>query len=303
MAKMEKEKAMATKRDQIVELDPKRVKPFARQPRKRFRGITLLAGSIKTVGQVTPIVVTEYDDPGYPGYDAELIDGERRLRACLLGKMPVRAIFDSCCNGDRYARSVAANLCGQPHDVVEIMEVVLTFRKKGKTHEEIAAMFGKTTTWSVQHASLERLAKPILEKLQRPDDADGQTRAERRAKGKITFSTALLLVPLPKADQVRCARHITKKKMGLAEARTYIHKFARRGKIHVGRHSSPAARFATIRTAVTNCACVVDRHLDKSGPEFDKLIVAAGYNERHKLSRDLEKLCDSLLMLADALAK
>ena len=39
-------------------LDPFRVKPFADQPRKRFRDIPQLAASIRLAGQVTPIVVT-----------------------------------------------------------------------------------------------------------------------------------------------------------------------------------------------------------------------------------------------------
>jgi len=65
-------------------LDPFRVKPFADQPRKRFRGIEQLAKSIRLVGQVTPIVVTPCRESGF---DAELVDGERRLQACRMPKI------------------------------------------------------------------------------------------------------------------------------------------------------------------------------------------------------------------------
>ena len=102
----------------VLRLEPRRVKPFAKNPRKRFRGIPQLAESILAVGQITPIIVAPC---GEGGYDAELVDGERRLRACLLAKVPVTAILDG--NGrvaDRYVRSVAANFCRQGHDAVEI---------------------------------------------------------------------------------------------------------------------------------------------------------------------------------------
>lgn len=282
----------------IVDLDPRRVKPFAKNPRKRFRGIDKLAESIRRIGQVTPIVVTPCGDTGF---DAELIDGERRLRACLVGKMPVRAMFDGDCNGDRYIRSIAANFCREGHDPVEIMEAVLALRQDGRTHEEIAAMFGKTTGWSLQHASLEKLAKPILDQLKKP--ADGTTKADRRAKGRISYSLALLLVPLPKRDQLRCAKHIAAQKLSLAQARTYVRKQARRKGIRVGTHQSPYQRFQAVETAVVNCRSVVDRYLDKPGREFDRLVRSATYRDRHQLARDIEKLCESLLMLGDALTQ
>ena len=107
----------------ILKLDPARVKPFADNPRKRFRGIKQLAESIRLIGQVTPIVVTRSRENGF---DAELVDGERRLRACLVGKMPVKAVIEGDDKvADRYVRSVAANFCRQGHDAVEIMEAVL----------------------------------------------------------------------------------------------------------------------------------------------------------------------------------
>jgi len=284
-------------RNDLVNLDPARVKPFAKNPRKRFRGIAKLAESIRLIGQVTPIVVTKCDDRRF---DAELVDGERRLRACLLGKMPVRAMFDAC-NGDRYIRSIAANFCREGHDPVEIMEAVLALRQDGRTHKQIAAMFGKTACWSIQHAALEKLAKPILDQLKRPGDEARPTKAERRAKGKIPYSLALLLVPLAKQDQMRCARHIASKKLSLAQARTYVRKQAQRKGIRVGTRQSPHQRWRAVETAVATCRSVVDRYLDKPGVEFERLVRSATYRERHKMAADIEKLCDSLLMLSDAL--
>lgn len=49
----------------VYQFDPKRVKPFADQPRKRFRGISKLADSIRLIGQITPIVVTPCEEEGY----------------------------------------------------------------------------------------------------------------------------------------------------------------------------------------------------------------------------------------------
>lgn len=55
---------MDTAVGQVVSLNPRMVKPFADQPRKRFRGIPRLAESIQAVGQITPIVVTVCHEPG-----------------------------------------------------------------------------------------------------------------------------------------------------------------------------------------------------------------------------------------------
>lgn len=285
----------------IIELDPSRVKPFSDNPRKRFRGIPQLVESIRAIGQVTPIVVTR---SGENGYDAELVDGERRLRACLLGGMPVKAVLDGDeAAGDRYVRAVAANFCRQGHDPVEILGAVTALKQSGHTEPEIAAIFGKTASWVSQYYSLRRLAPEVLEQLQIAGDEAKLSKHERRRRGRVSLSVAQLLVPLPHKLQLAAMRKIAAGKMGIAEARTFVHKLARRGGRKVGTSISHAQKFRSVASAVDACFHVVDRYLDLPGIEIRALIDTASQNERKALAKRLESLCESLLMLSDALDK
>lgn len=284
----------------VERLDPARVMPFAEQPRKRFRGIAKLAESIRLVGQITPIVVTRCDDPRY---DAELVDGERRLRACLLGGMKVRAIFDEDAFQGRYARSIAANFCRQEHDAVEIMEAVTALLGQGLPGAEVAAMFGKTASWVSQYASLRKLHPQVLDQLKVAGDEQRQTKKELRAKGRMTLSLALLLVPFPQERQRSLLTAIRSRKMSLAQARTFVSRDAAEQGVKVGKRLSERKRLGAILSAVENCSHVAERYLRLPGSEIGPLIRSADRMERKEISEKLERLCESLLMLSDALSQ
>lgn len=288
------------KTDRVFELDPARVKPFADQPRKRFRDIDKLAQSIRTAGQVTPILVTDCADRDF---DAELVDGERRLRACLVGGMKVRAIFDSVDGASRYLRSAVANFCRQAHDSVEIMEVVMRLRESGMSDREITGAFGKTTSWVASYASLRKLSPVVLEELKVAGDEQRQSKTERRRRGRLSLSLALLLVSLPPQKQLKFLNRIRAGRMSMQQARTFIHREAADMGIAVGTRQSTRAKFKALTTAVENCSHVADRYLRMPGVEINALISAASKAEKKLLAQWLEKLCESLLMLSDALGK
>lgn len=281
----------------VLSLDPARVKPFSDQPRKRFRGIAKLADSIRLVGQITPILVTPCDEPGYV---AELVDGERRLRACLQAGVRVKAIYGEDA-GQRFAKSVAANFCRQPHDCLEVMEAVLTLQKQGRSQADIAGIFGKTAGWVCQHASLARLAPEIQEALKTPDAANRRRgRPERRP---VTLSTALLLVNLPHSKQVEALRAIQAKGAGMAEARNLVHRAAKKAGVRAGTVRSPAERFHAILSAVETACHTLDRYLDMPGPEVARVIRSGSRSERRELAGLMERLCENLLAFGDALEK
>jgi len=73
--------------------------------------------------------------------------------------------------------------------------------------------------------------------------------------------------------------------------------------IRVGRGQSPYSKFKAVRPALENCSCVVERYLRMPGVEIDPLIRGAAREERKQLSELLETLCESLLMLSDALGR
>ncbi|TAL49434.1 hypothetical protein EPN83_00810 [Patescibacteria group bacterium] len=85
-------------------VDPERVHPFQDQPRKHFskRGLEELADSIETSGQLQPATVRILCGDG-DDTEFELIDGERRWRACL-----IKRVAASCGHSARREREFAA---------------------------------------------------------------------------------------------------------------------------------------------------------------------------------------------------
>jgi len=286
---------------QIVELDPRRVKPFADQPRKRFRGIKQLAESIRTIGQITPIIVTDCSEPGY---DAELVDGERRLRACLVGKISIvlAVIERDGAAADRYARSVAANFCRQGHDPVEVLEAILALREAGKSNDQIAAILGKNVGWVNQYLGLRRLSSHVLECLKVPDDAD-RPKGRSKRQSKLPLSVALLVASLEPRLQLKALNVILAGEMSMAEARTYVWKLAAAKGHKVGAKQSDYSRFKSVRTAVETCYQVIERYLRMPGVEIKHLVATSTKKEREQLAERLDSLCTSLLMLHDELVK
>src|ERR1700685_4445266 len=71
----------------VVMISRGRIRPFADQPRDFFDPdeLQLLAKSIKTVGQLVPIIVMPLKDS--KEHDYELIDGQRRWFACEIASV------------------------------------------------------------------------------------------------------------------------------------------------------------------------------------------------------------------------
>jgi len=280
-------------------LDPCRVKPFKDQPRKRFRGIKQLAGSIRLVGQVTPIVVTPCAEKGF---DAELIDGERRLQACRLGKMQIEAVVQAGVEpGDRFALAVAANFCHQKHDALEIARAIDTLRSQGRTLEEIGGIFGKTGAFVSQHHSLLRLPGEVQRMLAGP--ADGQSRAERRAAGKMTFTLALTLLPFDAATQLRAARQIAGRKMSLTAARRYIRGLGQTHRVKVGRTVTAPNRLNVFWRATEVYRCAVDRLAELPYGQLAPLLQALPAGERRAMAAHLDTVRGALAIIAGELRK
>lgn len=284
-----------------VLLDPWRVKPFADQPRKRFRGIPQLAESIRLVGQVTPIIVTACRENGF---DAELVDGERRLQACRLGKMRIKAVFEGKVNAaERFALSIAANFCRQEHDCLEVAEAIQRLKAEGRSIEEIAGIFGKGGSWVHQHTSLLSLHPDVQEMLKRAGDEQKQSRKQIRARGRMTLSIALLLVPLSRPVQLQTANHIVKNKLSMAAARSYVLKIAAAKNTKVGHKRSPKHDFIMFWNAMDTFRHRIDRLSVVSHAHLQSMLGAASDREAKALAGQIDEVCDNLKVVSHELRK
>jgi len=282
-----------------VLLDPHRIKPFFDQPRKRFRGIPQLAESIRLVGQVTPIVVTRCDEPQY---DAELVDGERRLQACMFGKMKIRVIFGECRSADhRFALSLAANFCRQEHDCIEIAEAIQRLIQGGRKIDEIRGIFGKSTAWVYQYLSLLRLHPTVREMLKLP--GDGQSAKPKRSHGVMTMQLGLLLVGLDESLQVHAANRIVKTNLSVAAARNMIRTLAKVAGVKVGTSLSPRNRFTRMWNAVDTFRNAIEPLTEMSHDALSAVALAVGDRDRQTLADQLDDLGRNVQALSCTIRK
>jgi len=116
------------------------IKPSRGNVRKDLGDLTELAASIKIHGLLQPIIVTPV--PG--GY--ELIDGERRYRAALLGHIPTLPALIVSAQGRQ--RTIAVMLATAMHKTLDPIEQARAFhalRQEGLTVADVSHQTGYST--------------------------------------------------------------------------------------------------------------------------------------------------------------
>jgi ParB/RepB/Spo0J family partition protein len=267
-----------------------RVRPLPNQPRKRFFGIKELAASIEEIGQTTSGLVTLVE--GDKNFDAQLVDGERRLRACQQVGVPFRAeIVANDHTETIFARSFAANFGKQHHDPMEIAEALQRLSAAGKTHEQIARLAGKSDCWVSQHIRVLAL-NPAIRALVIPDGQTGKTR--------LSLSAALELATLPESVQLQIT-HGIKKGISVHKLRAIIEKARRQHKIkRPGPRGKTGARLTSL---IQNFNLTLRRYLEMPGDEFQGMIDGTALTLRGILIKELEHLASDAGALAKAVEK
>jgi len=276
----------------IRPFDPERVRPLPKQPRKRFAGIPQLAASIKAVGQLTPGIVTIVADD--PAYDAQLVDGERRLRACKLAGVKFRAeVRDDAAYAKIFASSVAANFHRQAHDAIETAEALGAMREN-HTVEEISTILGKSEPWIYQHLNLLKLHEDVKQ-LMVPEE-EGES-------APLSYQTAQLLIPVPIEKQPKLAKRI----LGLpaAAARRLI--LAARAKDGDAKAYTPTGgRKKTVLGIRSVIDTVNDRlaiYCEMPGAEFGKMLTDSPRGDVEQLEALVDDLIDTLQQIKKPLTR
>lgn len=162
--------------EQVVELDPGKIKPNPHQPRVEFGQSDLrdLTASIKTHGILQPLVVIELKTGVY-----QLVAGERRLRAAkLAGLKKVPTIVRSFNEQEQLELAVIENI--QRADL-KPLEVAVAYTKLidqfNLTHEQIAKRVGKAASTVSNTVRLVNLPHPAKLALQESKISEGHARA------------------------------------------------------------------------------------------------------------------------------
>ncbi len=264
----------------------KSIRPYIGQPRKWFNPIAMreLTESIQEDGQLTPGHVRRLDPPE-DGYTIELIDGERRLRACILaGLKKFKAIIDEVKNDDdQFIKSAGANFHRESHPPLECAHVIDKMQKAGLDYQIICKKLGRSITWVTQHHKLLSLHPDVLERL---DPALPE-------KDQLTFSHAVLLTGISQQElQVGIARRIISQKMGLREASHLIKRALYQSNPQAAKRNSKA--FKEYAGFVSRTETHIDLLLQLSPEEIRAALMSRQLQERMKLPEGLVRVIDKL---------
>lgn len=297
--------------DRIVWLDTRRVMPMADNPRHknnpgfRIESIASLAECIASEGQTEPVLVCL---PKLPGWDASLADGERRLRACLHGKLMIKARIDTSIVDpeEHFVKSVTANLHREGHTCVEIAHAIRRMQKS-RSNEQIATIFGRSLQWINQHISLLRLDESLYPYLvdQEVESAIVESVEKRRKKGrkptgKLTFTLALVLASVPKEEQLRLAEEILSRRMAYDAARRYVLSYLEQNQLNVHRRMRPPSELFSALESITETANNrYGVYLDKRPAELRAVFETQPIQDRLVLADDLRLLASHMRTIAD----
>lgn len=188
------------------------VRPDPKQPRTYFRESALkaLATSIKKTGQRQPITVRRRRAGASPAF--EIIDGERRWRACqLAGIATIRVDVeekDLPRHADQHLLSLTSNFMREGHTHIEISQAVQyqvdasveAGLSRGQAVQELVESIGKSEAWIYQYLQLQQLCDDLQAKLN-PDVPDDK---------RLRFAEAIVLAPLSVDKQKAIYRALLK---------------------------------------------------------------------------------------------
>ena len=203
--------------NRIEDIPIREIQIYSKQPRKFFNPISLreLAKSIDEEGQVNAGKVRLLEQPT-DGYKYELVDGERRLRACLLaGKTTVRAEIDETVTDEakQFTKSVVSNFARDDMSTTEVIRSIIRLKDElGFSLEQIAAKIGKSIGYVNNHYNMRKLDAEVI-KLMEPDIPD---------ESRIVAGVALLLVPIIPKYQIALAKEISSKSLSMKQAKHLI---------------------------------------------------------------------------------
>jgi ParB family chromosome partitioning protein len=125
--------------DLIVE-DPK-------NERKTFNNMEGLVDTVKAMGVIEPLTVTQFDDGKYM-----IVTGHRRLRAAkIAGLKQLRVVITDPEEGQaRRRRSIVSNVQREdvpPVELAEALQAILDEDPAVKTQRDLARMIGKRESW------------------------------------------------------------------------------------------------------------------------------------------------------------
>lgn len=283
---------------EAVNLDPRRIRPLLGQPRNKEsqgfsqKSIAELGESMRSGGQLEEVSVCPI--VGNQDFDAQLIDGERRLKGSLAAGIMIRATVREDVTPEMvlelYLLSVMRNTEKEPHTTLEFIEMVRRFRgpEYGFSLLEVGKILSMNKNTVNRYEMLGRLDQDVLVML---DDGSSKE-AGGVVKRKLTSQLALLLIDISAGKQQEVAKDIVAKGMNYNQARRYVLN-VRRGlglKGTVAGRGRQSRQFDALGTLTRRNLNAYGVYLDMPTAELVTLFANRTDGERSGLCQDLRKL-------------
>ena len=265
----------------LVPLDE--IRPDPNQPRKYFKKTSLnaLARSIELVGQLTPISVRRL--PRGEKHKFEIIDGERRWRACAIAKRAKIKVTVEEAELDarqRHLLSTISNFHREGHTHPEISDALQYQRASGESVSSLAENLAKSESWIYQYLSLQQLCPELRDKMQ-PDVPK---------RDQLRFGEAVVLASLS-PDQQRKLWHDCRKLDRVERLSTMRRRAAAyQGKERIGRPPRASEHRANLDRAVGTLCRQIDAVLDLKQNDFEMMLLSAEPSALRGMGERLKKL-------------
>ncbi len=306
------------KGQQTVLIDPRRIRPLPDNPRSNdnpgftIQSLTALGESIRLTGQLEDVLVCPISDD--PQYDAQLVDGERRHRSCLLTGVMIYATVREDITPEMarqlYLLSVVRNHSKVPMMLRETIVIVKRFRgpEYRMSIEEVATIFGgKSRQWVMTLEKLSRLHPDVLAMLAdipdknvpNADTKEMKRKARRRGNTLLTQQHGQLLLAFPQDEQLRHAEYVVSSGMNFGESRRYL--LAQRGNAGLkrgGGRNRSSDHFRSLRTFSEHSTTALGIFMDMTEEERVRMFAGRPIEERRHVQKklaDLQELVVTLL--------
>lgn len=277
-----------------LDIPIERIRRFAGQPRTHFAKAALqeLADSINAVGQIVPAVVRKLNGESH---DYELIDGERRWRACkLAGKTTLRAVIDDGDRKDQFRKSIAANFGRQEHTPLEIAAAIRVLSNDGMTQAEIAPIFGKSPFWVGRFARLTNLCPEVQEMLspEVPEDK------------RLTQSAAIALADLPPRLQIKVAKEAVRRGLGVFDVNRLVRQKAKQHGVELTtREIKPSKDAEVLMNWINTSRRGLERFTEMRRDRLREVLASVSPSHRAGIVERLESLSGDLMVFAEMLGE
>jgi len=294
----------AASNDSYILIKRSRIRRNPDQPRKRFSLTSLhdLASSIEEFGQKVPISVRPvFDDPDH---DWELVNGERRYRACgMVGVEELKAVIDNPVDEKyQYLDSVIMNFNSEPHTALEIADAIQKIKDDFKFSDEKigkSIFGGKTGVWVGGYLRLRKL-HPEVKAMLDPDLPD-----EKR----LNTSIAIYLASQEENQdrQLVIAKEIIEGKKKTSHAYAHIrdraapHQSEKRKASLKGkcRERKPSDDYCVVFAFIQRAEVDFKLHLSMGQGKIRKMFERRPYKDRESVSESLLNIINNAKKFRD----